>query len=145
MPLIEDFIIINKKRAGIYNLVRNIEEFPKFMKDVKRIQVIKRLPHRLVVNWEVKIDGAHITWEEEDLFDSINYVIRFKMLEGDYSKYEGEWRFISVMNKTKVILSVNIEWGAPAFVEFPEVKKILMRKTRKSIRLMLLAIKRKMG
>ena len=65
------------------------------------------------------------------------------MLEGDYNKYEGEWKLLSLLNGTKLILSVDIDWGAPALVGFPEVKNILMRKTKKALKSMLMAIKRK--
>ncbi len=144
MPLIETSIIVREDRKKIYKLLKNIGKFPKFIKDIKDIRIIKREPHRAIVNWEVMIDQVLIMWKEEDLFDNVNYIVRFKMLEGDYNKYEGEWRLIRLLKATKIILSVNIDWGAPALVAFPEVKKILMKKTKKSLKLMLIAIKKKM-
>ncbi len=143
MPRIEVSIIVKEDRKEIYDLLKKTEEFPKFIKGIKRIQIIKQLPHRSIINWEVLVDGALIVWKEEDLFDNVNYTIRFKMLEGDYDKYEGEWKLVQLLNGTKIFLCINIDWGAPAFVDFPEVKNILIRKTKKSLKSMLIAIKKK--
>lgn len=144
MPIIEVSSIVKSERSDIYNLIRNIEAFPKFIKGVKRIEVIKRLPHRSIISWEASVDGAHITWKEEEIYDNVNYAIRFKMIEGDYNKYEGEWKLIQLLNCTKIVLSINVDWGAPALVMFPEVNKILIRKTKKALKSMLVAIKKKM-
>ncbi|MFA5276032.1 MAG: SRPBCC family protein [Candidatus Omnitrophota bacterium] len=143
MPIIQVSTTIKSKREEVYELLKKPEDLPKFIKNVKRIQIEDRDVRRAVVHWEVLVDGALVIWKEEQIFDDVSFTMRFKMLEGDYNKYEGEWELQRVLNGTKIILSVNIDWGMPSFVAFPEVKKILMTKTKTSLKAMLIALKKR--
>lgn len=143
MTTIELSVTVNQTKEQVYNILKNIEQFPKFMRDVRKIEVIENKPSGLVTLWEVNIDGAMVTWKEEDIFDDEATSVKFKMLEGDYIVYSGTWDINSLSHKTKISLFVNIDWGVPAFVKFPEVKNILLRKTKKSLKSMLIAIKKK--
>lgn len=143
MTTIELSVTVNQAKEQVYNILKNIEQFPSFMRDVRKIETIESKPSGLVTLWEVNIDGAMVTWKEEDIFDDEATSVKFKMLEGDYIVYTGTWDIKSLSHKTKINLFVNIDWGVPAFVKFPEVKNILLRKTKKSLKSMLIAIKNK--
>lgn len=138
MPIIETSIIIKEDREKIYELLKDIESFPKFIKNIKRIQVIKRLPHRAIINWEVMVDGAFVTWKEEDTYDDKNTSINFKMLEGDYDKYEGRWKIDNCPLGTRITISVSVEWGIPVLGK--HVGRVLERKVRANLKSVLKAI-----
>ncbi len=141
MPKIEVSVIIKRPKAEVYNLVKNMEEFPQFMRDVKNLKVIKRLNDRIVTAWNTEIEGAPVSWREEDFFDDTAYEIKFNMLEGDYAQYQGRWALEDYQNHTKLILEANFDWGIPVLENY--VGKALESKARRGFLGMVQAIKNK--
>lgn len=139
MAIIEVSTIVKQNKNKVYNILKNMEEFPKFMQDIKKLKVLERDANRLVTVWEVNIEGALVSWKEEDIFDNDAMSINFNMLEGDYSAYGGKWILTSLPKKTKISLLVNIDWGIPSFEKI--INPILERKQKLIFKTMLIAIK----
>ncbi len=141
MAIIEFSVIVQEDRKKVYEFLKNIEQFPSFMENVKEIKVLKKYPNKLITTWNIEIDGANILWQEEDIFNDKNFSVKFRMLEGDYNKYEGNWTLTSIDNKTRISIYINIDWGAPAFTKF--VEHTLERKAKRAIKGMVIAFKKK--
>jgi len=141
MVNIELSMAVKQERKEVYNILRDIEEFPKFMRSVKKIEIMEKDLNRLVTHWEVDIEGVKLTWREEDLFDDVRMKIRFKMLEGDYKNYEGEWKIDETPKGTEISISVNFDWGIPVFEKF--VGDALSRKAKTYLKGMLRSLKKK--
>ena len=140
MPAIKVQVVINSNENKIFALIRNMEGFPKFMCHVKVIEILERMPDRIISEWKVDIDGAPIEWQEEDIFDEKNMTCKFRTIKGDY-QYSGVWKLEEIeKNKTKVSISVNFDWEMPNFEKF--IGYLLERKARNSLRSMLNAIKK---
>lgn len=132
---------IKENIVEVFNILKNFQDFPKFMRDVKNVKIIETKGKRIIIEWEIEIDGAPIYWKEEDEIDEEKKSIKFKMLEGDYGSYEGEWQLKKIdEQKTKLIFYAGIDWGIPTFEKF--VGKTLEIKTRKSLRSMVNSIKK---
>jgi ribosome-associated toxin RatA of RatAB toxin-antitoxin module len=143
MPKIKVSTIVRKQdKQTVYDLLKNIQEFPRFMRDLKSLKVMEKSDNRLVTSWNVVIDGASIVWKEEDIFNDQKRGLKFKMIEGDYSNYAGEWILDETPHGTKVTIVADFDWGLPVFEKF--VGNILARKARKSLKSMLNAIKDKL-
>lgn len=143
MPKIEVSTIVRKKnKQEVYDLLKNMHKFPCFMRYVKKLKIIEKTDNRFVSSWNIEIDGASIFWKEEDIFNDREMNLKFKMIEGDYSNYAGEWILDEMPFGTKITLSVSFDWGIPAFEMF--VGNILQRKAAKSLKGMLTAIKQKL-
>jgi ribosome-associated toxin RatA of RatAB toxin-antitoxin module len=143
MPIIQlSTIIRNNKRQAVYNLLKDMQRFPIFMRDVKDIDIIEKKGNKLITFWRVSIDGADIFWKEEDIFNDKQMNLKFRMIEGDYSKYEGEWSLEDISEDTRIILYANFDWGVPAFEKL--VGDILKKKARDALRSMLNAIKKEL-
>lgn len=139
MTNIELSVLVEKSRERVYAMLKNLEEFPRFMRDIRKLEVVERAPHRLVTHWEVNVDGAMVAWKEEDIFDDKAMNVKFKMLEGDYTAYSGRWDIKDLSRKTKINLTVDIDWGAPAFEKV--IGSILRRKEKRYLKSMLMAMK----
>ncbi|MDD5653031.1 MAG: SRPBCC family protein [Candidatus Omnitrophica bacterium] len=143
MPKVEVSTIVRRKdRQSVYDLLKNMQEFPRFMRDVKSLKISEKQGNRFVSCWNAEVDGAAICWTEEDLFNDKDMSLKFKMLEGDYTNYAGEWVLHETPHGTKITINANFDWGIPAFEKF--VGNILVRKARKSLKGMLNAIKNKL-
>lgn len=143
MPKVEVSTIVRRKdKQAVYDLLKNMHEFPSFMRDVKNLKINEKEGNRFVSSWNAEIDGAAIYWKEEDLFNDKEMSLKFKMLEGDYTNYTGKWVLDETPHGTKITVSADFDWGIPAFEKF--VGNILVRKARKSLKGMLNAIKHKL-
>ncbi len=139
MMSIEVHTLTTHDKNKVYNILKNLEEFPKFMRDVKKIEVLEKGVHRLVTSWEVDVEGAIVAWKEEDIFDDEKLRMKFKMLEGDYGMYFGEWAVTNINKKTKINLLVHIDWDIPAFEKV--INGVIEKKQKRILRSMLIAMK----
>lgn len=138
MPTIEVSKIIHADKKRVYEVIKNMESFPEFMRDVKKVRVIERQGSRVVAEWKTDIDGASIEWVEEDIFDDKEMCIKFRMLDGDYKSYEGRWDVKELSNETEIKFCAEVDWGIPLLGKY--VGKVLGRKMRANIKSMLGAI-----
>ncbi len=140
MSQINAYTTIRENKEIIYDLLKNLEKFPTFVHDIKSIRIIRRQRNVLITEWMITIDGVDVIWTEEDTFVDQDTKIKFRMLEGDYDSYEGEWTIEDTPTGVRLRLFANIDWGAPRLVRY--VKPILERKTRQAFKTFLMAIKK---
>lgn len=135
-------LTVNKDKREVYALLKKMEDFPTFIKSIKKIAILERYPDKIITEWEVDIDGAIVRWKEEDMFDDTNTTIYFKMLKGDFKKYEGKWIIAEKKKKaSKIYLSAHFDWGIPVFERF--VGDVILRKAKVYLKGMLKAIERR--
>lgn len=127
--------------SRLYNVLADLERYPNFIKNIKKIKILKQSGNKYISRWIIKIDNAVITWREEDKFYDSS-LVKFRMLKGDYDIYHGVWQCSPRGKFSELTLDANIELGAPKFLEFQEVNKILERKTKRSMIGMAMAIKK---
>lgn len=142
MPRIEVSTKIKDSATSVYNTIKNMENFPNFMRDVKSLKIIKNLPDKIITAWEIEIDGAPVKWKEEDIFDDKKLELSFNALEGDYKEYQGKWKIIPGHNHTKLTIEADFDWGIPVLEKY--VGKALEKKAHLALLGMLQAIKNKL-
>ncbi|SDC61928.1 MULTISPECIES: type II toxin-antitoxin system RatA family toxin [unclassified Candidatus Frackibacter] len=142
MPYVESSIIINGDPDEIYELAKDMESYPQFMKDVVSVDVIKRENNQTITAWVTDIDGRKLAWKERDTFNQQKKKIHYEQIEGDLKKFTGEWRFVKEAKKTKVTLTVDFEFGIPMLA--PILNPILKKKVEANSKSMLEAMKDKM-
>jgi coenzyme Q-binding protein COQ10 len=131
---------IRGTKESIYSLLKNMEQFPQFIHDIKSIKVTKKMDNTFITEWNITIEGANIVWLERDTFNNKEMHVKFKMLHGDFNAYEGEWLLKDERHKIVLCLSAHIDWGAPAFLKF--IKPVIEKKAKKAFKTFLLAIKK---
>lgn len=142
MSYVQSSIIIKGDKFEIYKLAKNMEEFPSFMPDVKSVKVIERIGDNTITEWSSELEGAPISWKELDEFNEKKPEIKYKLLEGDLDKFEGEWRFEEVAEGVKVTLTVDFDFGMPSLEKI--VGPILKIKVENNCQMMLQAIKKRL-
>jgi len=138
---IESSVVVKKNSEEIYELLKHMERFPLFMKDVKNVTVLEKTANRTVLEWKVEIDGAPVTWKQQNIYDDKNMRVRFKMIEGDFGGYEGEWTLTQLLTGTCIHLNTYINWGIPVLERY--IGPVLEDKARTAVEGMLKAIKKK--
>lgn len=123
----------------VLRLITRVEDFPKFMPNVKRSSVIEKTRTSAVTEWLVDVDGLRIRWRQKDTLDLANFTMRFKATEGDLQDFEGSW----VLTKgagasTDVVVQVKARLGLPIIENV--VDDILELRLRKNFEMMILAM-----
>lgn len=142
MPKFKVSVVIKRPKEQVYNVVKDVESFPNFMRDIKSLRIIKRTDNGIVAAWETDIDGAPVNWKEELYFDDANLQVKFNMLEGNYKEYQGRWFIENHHNNTKLSIEADIDWGIPILEKY--VGKVLEEKARRGLLGMIQAIKMKL-
>lgn len=139
MPTIEVALDIRSPREQVYKILKDMESFPSFMRDVKNIKIIKEVDGHIVTSWETEVEGAPVQWREEDFFDDANYQMKFSLLDGSYKGYNGLWSVENSHRGSRLKLKADFDWGIPILEKY--VGKALEEKARHGLLGMLQAIK----
>jgi coenzyme Q-binding protein COQ10 len=142
MPFVEVMISVNCDQDKIYPILKDMEKYPEFMKDLVSVEVLERTGNTTVSKWVSNVDGRVIKWTELDTFDDKNMHITYKQIEGDLKKFEGEWILTPIIEGTEIKLTVDFEFGIPMIAGL--LNPILKKKVRDNSMNMLKAIKERM-
>ncbi len=137
---LKEEIEINANQDTVFQVMLDLERFPEFMEDVKRITILEKDGNRKVSEWEAEIDGLVFKWQEEDIYYPQDYKLTYKLIKGDLDKFEGYWEIIRLSdNKSKLVLFLDFD------LNIPTLKSLIMPtikfKVKKNLALMLRAIK----
>ncbi len=137
---LKEEIEINANQDTVFKVMLELEKFPEFMEDVKKITILQEDGNRRVSEWEAEIDGLIFKWQEEDIYYPKDYKLTYKLIKGDLDKFEGYWEIIKLSdNKSKLILFLDFD------LNIPTLKSLIMPtikfKVKKNLGLMLRAIK----
>ncbi|MBI2873457.1 MAG: aromatase/cyclase [Firmicutes bacterium] len=139
MPYVEVSTLMKGDPDRIYATVRDMESYPKFMKDVVSVRITDSGEGWTVTDWLTSIDGRKIKWTERDEFNDGERVIQYRLLSGDLKKFEGFWRIEPEGETVRVTLTVDFEFGVPMLA--PLLHPILKKKVKENSEAMLEAIR----
>lgn len=134
-------VTVKAKRKKVYNIIKHIEEFPKFMSYVKKVKIVERQKDKYISNWQMTVESLPIKWQQEDIFDEEAKRLRFRMLKGDFGGYQGEWTLSDTDDGTTLSFSCIFNWGMAILDKY--VKSVLENKAHRYIHGMLLAVKKR--
>lgn len=145
MPTVESSVFINAPVDKVFALAKNIEEFPEFMPDLKKVTILERSPdgNRTVSEFVGYIKDFRITmkWTEEDEWDEEAKTCRFRLVKGDFKSYSGLWTFEPVDGGTRYTSVIEFEYEIPLIG--PMIKSLVARLMKQNVDNMLNAIKNK--
>ncbi len=141
MPFVEATIIVQADPAAVYEVAKDMESYPLFMKDVVSVTTLERSPAMTITQWVTKLEGRVLKWKERDEFDDANRIIKYTQIEGDLKKFEGAWTFEPQNGATLVTLTVDFEFGIPMVAAL--LHPIARVKVRENCEMMLKGMKAK--
>jgi uncharacterized membrane protein len=139
MARVDASIVIAAPIDQVYALARAVENFPEFMPDLESVEVLERWNGNTISRWVGLVQGRKIRWVEEDVWDDEAYRCTFRQREGDFTRYEGTWRFETGSEGTKTTIEVDFELDIPLAGAL--LSNILRTLMRKNIHNMLVALK----
>ena len=145
MPRVESSVVINGPPDKVFALARDIESFPEFMPDLKKVTILEKNPdgNRVVSEFVGFIKDFRITikWVEEDEWDEQAKTCKFKLVKGDFKSYSGMWTFEPADGGTKYTSVIDFEYEIPLIG--PIIKSLVAKLMKQNVDNMLNAIKDK--
>jgi ribosome-associated toxin RatA of RatAB toxin-antitoxin module len=107
-------LVIEGKVSEVYERAKDIERLARFLPDLEEVRIIRREGQEVDSFWKGRFQGREVKWTERDLWDDAGKQCRFFVLEGDFKKYEGVWKFEEEKEaQTRVDLEIEYDLGLP--------------------------------
>lgn len=114
MPVVEASVVVNAPARTVYDAAKEFERLVEYLDEVESVKVVERTPTRSVTEWVAIAAGRRVQWTEVEEWDDATLSNRFHSPKGDFSKYEGTWRFEALgAASTRVYLSLDYEINIP--------------------------------
>lgn len=139
MPYVECKTTIKGDPKAIFEIIKDMAGYPKFMKNLVSVEILEQGADYDVSHWVSDVDGRKIVWTERDNFYPEDLKITYAQTNGDLKKMEGAWTIIPGAEGAEVTLAVDFEFGIPMIAGL--LNPILKRKVRENSENMLQAIK----
>ncbi len=125
MPTVETTIWINAPLEAVYEIAKDSERYPDYMKDVVSITAVERDGNRFVADWVGLIAQFRlkVRWQQEDVWEDETHSSNFRQVKGDYDKLEGKWTFSEENGGTRFNQFLDYEYNVPTLG--PLVKKVI--------------------
>jgi ribosome-associated toxin RatA of RatAB toxin-antitoxin module len=124
----------------VFGVAKDVERFPEFMPDVKRVEILERRGELVISEWTAAVSefGRTIRWVEEDVWSDENKICEFRCVRGDWQVYQGIWRFREDAGGTRMSLDLEYEINVPLIG--PVIRGIISKLVEKNAQQMLAAI-----
>ena len=139
MPFVKSDILIKVNKNAIYQVIQNMEDYPRFMESLVSVTVLERGKNYDISHWVSNVDGRKIVWTERDDFYPEDFKITYQQTDGDLKKMEGVWELNDEAEGVRVSLTVDFEFGIPMIAGL--LNPLLVRKVRENSEAMLAAVK----
>ncbi|MDP3058944.1 MAG: SRPBCC family protein, partial [bacterium] len=107
MPYVEASINIKGDIEKIWAIVSDMEQYPKFMRSVKSVEILERSTNETISKWTTDVDGRVIIWTEKDTFFPVEHRIEYIQVSGDLKKFQGMWQLSNQPENVNVLLTVD--------------------------------------
>lgn len=139
MPLVEVAEVISAPVHRVWELVNDIESYPRLMEHVRSARIVERGPNYRVSAWEVNLKGCIMRWVEREETDSATCRIEYRQIEGEMAVFEGYWQLERLTDDTtRATLSVQFDIGIPLLSQM--LNPVAERAIRDNSRNMLLSL-----
>lgn len=136
MPLVEVNEQLEVPADRVWELVRDVEAYPRLMEPVRSLRVLEEGPDWVVTAWEVELKGSILKWTEHEQRDEERRRLTYHQIEGDLEQFDGYWQVTELSAEvTEAILIVRFEIGIPMLREM--LDPVAERAIRENSRLML--------
>ncbi len=125
MPIVETTVWINAPLEKVYEIAKDSEKYPDYMKDVVSITPVERNGNKLLADWVGLIPQFRlkVRWTQEEEWDDASHSSKFRQIKGDYDKLEGTWSFATENGGTRFKQYLDYEYNIPTLG--PLVKKVI--------------------
>ncbi len=141
MPTVEVKKTVKAPFAEVWNAVCDIEAYPKFMANVRSVQITHTNGNERTSTWSTILKGSILEWTEREVLDQSTGTIQFNQLDGDLDLFDGHWSVVDRAKSVEVSLSIEFEIGIPLLADM--LNPVASRALRENSETMLREIERR--
>ncbi len=132
MPQVRSELLVSAPVERVYSLAKEIERLPEFIPNVDKVTIRSRDGSTTVSEWAGKVPefNRRIAWVEEDEWDDTARRCTFRLLSGDWDRYDGVWSFAPEGDGTRIVLTITYEYNVPLIG--PLIRKLLHKLVARS-------------
>lgn len=115
MAIVEKSVLIERSSAEMFNLVENIEDYPKFLPWCAKTEVDYRDGVRTVATLHISYLSvrSHFTTENGKQYP---HVMSMRLVDGPFRRLEGQWNFRALSeNACKIEFRLAYEFSSKIF------------------------------
>ena len=115
MPLVEKSVLIERSARQMFDLVDDVESYPKFLPWCSETRVDYRDEHRTVATLHINFHSikSHFTTENAK---KIPFWMGMKLVDGPFRRLEGGWKFTPLAEHAcKVEFQLSYEFSSKLF------------------------------
>ena len=115
MAIVEKSVLIERSSAEMFNLVENIEDYPKFLPWCAKTEVDYRDAVRTVATLHISYLSvrSHFTTENGKQYP---HVMSMRLVDGPFRRLEGQWNFRALSeNACKIEFRLAYEFSSKIF------------------------------
>lgn len=118
MPNVEVSWNINAPLDEVWRAVNDIEAYPDFMDNVRRVEILSSTPEERMSSWSVLLKGSVLEWTERETVDASRRRIAFRQVDGDLDLFAGAWQ-LTGGDDGRVVVSLDVEFeiGIPLLAD----------------------------
>jgi ribosome-associated toxin RatA of RatAB toxin-antitoxin module len=132
------------RKENAWNIISNYALYPGMMDNVDKVEICERNGDEGVSRWYITVEDAPLYWVEKDYFDSPNYEIVFKSIEGDFDNINGHWSIKDhIESGIQIRFEIQYNLGIPVIEEV--LGHILKEKMKANIDRMMGFIRNELG
>lgn len=140
---VNSYILVAQEKWKLYELLKRVDEFPRYIAGVESVNAQRLSDHERLTTWKINYDGVPVRWVQRDVLSEEDLSIRFKLAEGDFATYEGEWKVRDEEGGTQLELSIRIDWGETQLKQ--ETRESLDHKAKLAVRWMMRELRKNVG
>ena len=115
MAIVEKSVLIERSSAEMFNLVENIEDYPKFLPWCAKTEIDYRDAVRTVATLHISYLSvrSHFTTENGKQYP---HVMSMRLVDGPFRRLEGQWNFRALSeNACKIEFRLAYEFSSKIF------------------------------
>ncbi len=121
--------------ATVFEKIRKLDDYPRFMPDVRRVRILEQDDRTGASEWDIEIEGCPLHWIESDRFDGLANSFSFDSVDGDFDRFSGRWQVFECARGLRVEFEVEYLVGIPVIEDIigPILKVKMERNTMKML------------
>ena len=132
---------VRKEKA--WDIISDYSRYPAIMDNVDKVEITERTGKEGISRWYITVEEAPLYWVEKDRFNSRDFEITFKSIEGDFDNINGRWHIKDGTNDGIAIdFEIQYNLGIPVIEEV--LGHILKEKMKTNIDKMMAAVRKEL-
>jgi ribosome-associated toxin RatA of RatAB toxin-antitoxin module len=124
--------------AEVFARLQDFSSYPLYTDAVREVVIEGTDESGTTSDWAVNFRGGILRWRERDVIDPVARTIDYEQVEGDFERFEGDWRVTSEGDAVRVVFTARFDLGIPTLA--PIIDPIAERALRENIQTILLGL-----